>query len=39
MREDIVRLAVVATAICSIVLVSFPSFPSAHGIDFRAAIS
>jgi hypothetical protein len=35
MRRTVVRLAVVATAICSIVLVSFPSFPSAHGIDFK----
>jgi hypothetical protein len=30
--NTIVRVAVVAGAICSIVLISFPSFPSAHGI-------
>ena len=35
MNRTAVRLAVVATAICSIVLISFPSFPSAHGIDFK----
>jgi hypothetical protein len=35
MNRTIVRVAVVATAICSIVLISFPSFPSVHGIDFK----
>jgi hypothetical protein len=35
MNRTVVRVAVVATAICSMVLISFPSFPSAHGIDFR----
>ena len=28
MRRTVLRLAVVATALCSIVLISFPSFPS-----------
>ena len=28
MRKTVPRLAVVATALCSIVLISFPSFPS-----------
>jgi hypothetical protein len=35
MNRTVVRVAVVATAICSIVLISFPSLPSAHGVDFR----
>jgi hypothetical protein len=35
MNTTIVRVAVIAAAICSIVLISFPSFPSAHGIDFK----
>ena len=35
MNRTVVRIAVVATAICSIVLISFPSFPSAHGLDFK----
>jgi hypothetical protein len=35
MNRIIVRVAVVATAIFSIVLISFPSFPSAHGINFK----
>jgi hypothetical protein len=35
MNRTVVRVAVVATALCSMVLISFPSFPSAHGIDFR----
>ena len=35
MNGTVVRVAVVATAICSIVLISFPSLPSAHGIDFK----
>jgi hypothetical protein len=35
MNATVVRVAVVVTAICSIVLISFPSFPSAHGIDFK----
>jgi hypothetical protein len=33
MNRTVVRVAVVATAICSIVLI--PSFPSAHGINFK----
>ena len=32
MRRTITRLAIVSTALCSIVLISFPSFPSALGI-------
>jgi hypothetical protein len=32
MRRTITRLAIVATALCSIVLISFPSFPSTLGI-------
>jgi hypothetical protein len=35
MNGTVVRVAVVATTICSIVLFSFPSFPGAHGIDFK----
>jgi hypothetical protein len=35
MTSTVARLAVVAAAICSIVLISFPSFPSAHGIEFK----
>jgi hypothetical protein len=35
MNRTVVRVAVIAAAICSIVIISFPSFPSAHGIDFR----
>jgi hypothetical protein len=35
MNRTIVRVAVTAAAICSIVLISFPSFPNAHGIDFK----
>jgi hypothetical protein len=35
MNRTVVHVAVVATAICAIVLISFPSFPSAHGIDFK----
>jgi hypothetical protein len=35
MNRTVVRVAVVATAICSIVLISFPSFPSALGLDFK----
>jgi hypothetical protein len=31
MRRTITRLAIVATALCSIVLISFPSFPSTLG--------
>ena len=32
MRRTVLRLAVVATALCSIVLISFPSFPSSLGL-------
>jgi hypothetical protein len=32
MRRTITRLAIVGTALCSIVLISFPSFPSTLGI-------
>jgi hypothetical protein len=32
MRRTVLRLAVVATALCSIVLISFPSFPSTLGV-------
>jgi hypothetical protein len=32
MRRTITRLAIVSTALCSIVLISFPSFPSTLGI-------
>ena len=35
MRRTITRLAIVATAVCSIVLISFPSFPSTLGIVFK----
>src|SRR6185436_10678628 len=35
MRRTITRLAIVATALCSIVLISFPSFPSTLGIVFQ----
>ena len=35
MRRTISRLAIVATALCSIVLISFPSFPSTLGIVFK----
>ena len=35
MNRTIVRLAVVTTAICSVVLLSFPSFPSTLGIAFK----
>jgi hypothetical protein len=35
MNRTVVRVALVATAICSMVLISFPSFPSTHGIDFK----
>ena len=35
MRRTITRLAIVATALCSIVLISFPSFPSTLGIVFK----
>ena len=32
MRRTITRLAIVATVLCSIVLISFPSFPSTLGM-------
>jgi hypothetical protein len=32
MRRTITRLAIVGTALCSIVLISFPSFPSTLGM-------
>ena len=32
MRRTITRIAIVGTALCSIVLISFPSFPSTLGI-------
>ena len=32
MRRTVMRLAVVATALCAIVLFSFPSFPSTLGV-------
>jgi hypothetical protein len=32
MRRTVMRLAVVATALCAIVLISFPSFPSTLGV-------
>jgi hypothetical protein len=35
MRRTIMRLAIIATALCSIVLISFPSFPSTLGIVFK----
>ena len=35
MRRTITRLAIVSTALCSIVLISFPSFPSTLGIVFK----
>jgi hypothetical protein len=35
MRGTVLRLAIVATALCSIVLLSFPSFPSTLGIAFK----
>jgi hypothetical protein len=35
MKGTVVRLAIAATAICSIVLISFPSFPSAHGLGLK----
>ena len=35
MRKIIARLAFVVVALCSIVLISFPSFPSTLGIDFK----
>ena len=35
MNRTVVRLAVVTTAICSVVLLSFPSFPSTLGIVFK----
>jgi hypothetical protein len=35
MRRIVARLAIVATALCSIVLISFPSFPNTLGIVFR----
>ena len=35
MNRTVVRLAVVTTAICSIVLISFPSFPSTLGMAFE----
>jgi len=35
MRKIIARLAIVVVALCSIVLISFPSFPSTLGIDFK----
>ena len=35
MRKTALRLTIVATAICSIVLFSFPSFPSTLGAAFK----
>src|SRR5262249_52303679 len=35
MRRTITRLAIVATTLCSIALISFPSFPSTLGIVFK----
>ena len=35
MRKIIARLAIVVVALCSIVLISFPSFPSTLGIAFK----
>jgi hypothetical protein len=35
MRQTITRLTIVATALCSITLISFPSFPSTLGIVFK----
>ena len=35
MRRTITRLAIVATPLCSIVLISFPSFPSTLGMAFK----
>ena len=32
MRRTITRIAIVATALCSIVLISFPSFPNTLGM-------
>ena len=35
MRQTITRRTIVATALCSITLISFPSFPSTLGIVFK----
>ena len=35
MRGIMARLAIVVVALCSIVLISFPSFPSTLGIAFK----
>jgi hypothetical protein len=35
MRRTIPRLAIVGTALCSIVLISFPSFPSTLGMTYK----
>ena len=38
MRRAIRRLAIVATALCSIVLISFPSFPSTLGTVYKPQV-
>ena len=38
MRGAIRRLAIVATALCSIVLISFPSFPSTLGTVYKPQV-
>ena len=35
MNRTVARLAVATTALCSIVLISFPSFPSTLGMAFK----
>ena len=35
MRKTLARLAIIGTAICSIVLISFPSFPSTLGTVYE----
>jgi hypothetical protein len=38
MRKTIARLAIIGTAICSIVLISFPSFPSTLGAVYELQV-
>jgi hypothetical protein len=38
MRKTIARLAIIGTAICSIVLISFPSFPSTLGTVYEPQV-
>jgi hypothetical protein len=38
MRKTVLRFAIVATALCSIVVISFPSFPNTLGVASKSQV-